>query len=274
MSSIEIIQFANRLEDASTNERMEAISKLNQFAKANAGIVGDHSIIKLLNILREQGSLEEYQDVLELLNRLISSKDISAARNNTTIILSDNRNVDLLLDLLEHEDYTVGLMTSQILTDLYAQQSERLEQEIQLCPDGLNKLLRRLPDNSREEVRDQAIVIVQQLTRNNDEMRKNFVFNEGFEIIFRIISSEGGPYGANVVTHDCIRICKHVLNGSDICQRLFYGMGTQWIRYLSEFFDPNILENLHQSVELSNDEYDNKNNETMNWYEQSNQDIG
>ena len=42
----------------------------------------------------------------------------------------------------------------------------------------MNKLLRRLPDNSREEVRDQAIVLVQQLLRNNEENKKTFVFNE------------------------------------------------------------------------------------------------
>ena len=40
------------------------------------------------------------------------------------------------------------------------------------------KLLQRLPDGSREEVRDQAIVLVQQLTAQNEEMKKTVVFNE------------------------------------------------------------------------------------------------
>ncbi len=42
----------------------------------------------------------------------------------------------------------------------------------------MSKLLRRLPDSSREEVRDQAIVLIQQLTANNEEMKKNVVFQE------------------------------------------------------------------------------------------------
>jgi hypothetical protein len=40
------------------------------------------------------------------------------------------------------------------------------------------KLLQRLPDSSREEVRNQAIVLIQQLTTSNEEMKKTVVFNE------------------------------------------------------------------------------------------------
>jgi hypothetical protein len=42
----------------------------------------------------------------------------------------------------------------------------------------MNKLLQRLPDSSREEVRNQAIVLIQQLTSTNEEMKKTVVFNE------------------------------------------------------------------------------------------------
>ena len=40
------------------------------------------------------------------------------------------------LDLLEHEDFTVGLMTSQILTEVHAIDPLRLEECIQECPAG------------------------------------------------------------------------------------------------------------------------------------------
>jgi hypothetical protein len=43
---------------------------------------------------------------------------------------------------------------------------------------GINKLLQRLPDSSREEVRYQAIVLIQQLASKNEEMKKTVVFNE------------------------------------------------------------------------------------------------
>jgi hypothetical protein len=49
---------------------------------------------------------------------------------------------------------------------------------------GMNKLLQRLPESSREEVRNQAIVLVQQLTANNEEMKKTVVFNEVSKMTF------------------------------------------------------------------------------------------
>ena len=42
----------------------------------------------------------------------------------------------------------------------------------------MTKLLHRLTDRSREEVSNQAIVLVQQLTSRNEEMKKTVVFNE------------------------------------------------------------------------------------------------
>jgi hypothetical protein len=39
-------------------------------------------------------------------------------------------------DLLEHEDLTVGVMTSQILTEVHAIDPMKLEECIQDCPAG------------------------------------------------------------------------------------------------------------------------------------------
>ena len=39
-------------------------------------------------------------------------------------------------------------------------------------------------------MRNQALVLVQQLTAHNEEMKKTVVFNEGFDLLFQIIASE------------------------------------------------------------------------------------
>jgi hypothetical protein len=83
-------------------------------------------------------------------------------------VLNEMKHVEMLLDLLEHEDLTIGVMTSQIMNALHAQNGPLLEDQIQKCPDGMNKLLQRLPDSSREEVRNEAIVLIQQLTSTNE----------------------------------------------------------------------------------------------------------
>ena len=43
---------------------------------------------------------------------------------------------------------------------------------------GLNKLLERLPDKDKEEVRNQAIVLIQELTIRNESMKNALVFQE------------------------------------------------------------------------------------------------
>lgn len=175
---VTIKQLTHRLESSSPNDRIDALQELQTLARSSPDLVGEIALNKSFNLLREQFSPEEYTEVLDLTSRLIHNKDVNASKKNTSIILSDIENVELLLDLLEHSDLTVGVMTSQILTELHGNDGETLETQIQQCPDGMNKLLLRLPDSTREEVRNQAIVLIQQLTSKNEEMKKTVVFNE------------------------------------------------------------------------------------------------
>jgi hypothetical protein len=73
----------------------------------------------------------------------------------------------------------------------------------------MNKLLQRLPDSSREAVRNQALVLVQQLTLKNHEMMKTVVFNEGFDTLFAIIQAEydaGVSSETGLVVQDCLQV--------------------------------------------------------------------
>lgn len=189
-------QLLNRLEDATSSERLDALQELQTFAKTEPSIVGKHCLQKVFEHLRERGSPEEYEESLDLIYRLVKCKNREVATQNSTIIVADKKNVELLLDLLEHETMTVGVTASQILTEIHSSTPAQLESQIQDCPagknivlladsvvmvfcvTGLNKLLARLPDKSREEVRNQAIVFIQQLTANNEEMKKTVIFNE------------------------------------------------------------------------------------------------
>ena len=104
----------------------------------------------LLDLLKEQGSTEEYQEALDLIYRLIKCpKDPKAAVTNSELILETKAdNIELLLELLEHTDMVVGITTSQILTEIHANCGPLLERAIQDCHTGMTKLLQRLPDAS------------------------------------------------------------------------------------------------------------------------------
>eukprot|EP01035_Chromulina_nebulosa_P029590 gene29590-39239_t len=242
----QIKQLTLSLESNSTSgERLAALEDLQHIVKKQnmAMIVGQYALEAILQFLRQQqATVEEHQEALDLIYRLLKNREADAAAANASIILSDPSYIELLLDLLEHEDLSVGVMASQIMTEIHSQDGAALESQIQQCPDGMNKLLQRLPDSSREEVRNQAIVLIQQLTSTNEEMKKTVVFNEGFEILFGIIQSEGGAADAGLVIQDCLQICTNILHDSETCQRLFFGMGMGWTLKLSEFFDPVLLE--------------------------------
>jgi len=234
-----------RLEsDATTSERLEALEQLQGLGKAQPVLVCQVALGKAFEILQDGRSAEESQEALELIHGLVSHRSREAALANTASLLSERNNVELLLYLLEHEDLTVGVQTSQILTELHANAGARLEALIQDCPEGMTKLLQRLPDSSREAVRNQALQLVQQLTSSNEEMKKTLVFNEGFEILFGIIHSEYGlSQETTMVVQDCLQICRNILTRSEPCQRLFFGMGSDWPLRLAYFFDPVLLEN-------------------------------
>lgn len=134
-----IRQLVSRLEDARSDEKLDTLQELQKLARTEAKLIGELCIQRIFEFLRESGSAEEYQESLDLILRLLKTKDSSTSTANTAIVLADVKNVELLLDLLEHEDLTVGVMSSQILTELHTKDGATLETQIHDCPAGQNK---------------------------------------------------------------------------------------------------------------------------------------
>jgi hypothetical protein len=133
----QVKQLANRLENATNTERVDALQDLQGISKQSpeaSKIVGELALKKVLDFLKEQGSSEEYQEALDLIYRLVKNK--TAGKGNTELILGETGSVELLLDLLEHEDLMVGVMSSQILTEIHSNDGATLESQIMMCPDG------------------------------------------------------------------------------------------------------------------------------------------
>ena len=266
-----IRQLAVRLEDSTSSERIQALEELQQLAHSYPGDVCDIALERLFEVLQERGSTVEYLETLNVFDALIKSTDRVVSRKNVNAILSESSRMDLFLDLLDHEDATIGVMASQSIAAMHDILGDIVEDRIQKCPDGMNKLLQRLPDSSREAVRDQALLLVQKLTRNSEEMKKTLVFNDGFEVLFGIIQTE---YDASAeveyadigpVVQDCLRIFAYTLRGSETVQRLFYGMGTDYPLRLAYFFDPALLENRVDNLEDDGDDTGGV-EENIPWY--------
>lgn len=132
-----IRQLINRLEDATTSERLDTLGELLALARSNPRETGELALSRILAFLKEQGSAEEYEESLDIIGKLLKSKDEESSVLNSSIVLSEVSNVELLLDLLEHNNSSIGIMASQILADLHSIDGRMLEKQIQECPEGI-----------------------------------------------------------------------------------------------------------------------------------------
>jgi hypothetical protein len=109
---VRVKQLTSRLENATASERLDVLQEFQTLARTEPMLIGEFALQRVLDFLKEQGSAEEYQESLDLIDRLVKTRDRTAANANTEIILSSNGNVELLLDLLEHEEQVDRLLHS------------------------------------------------------------------------------------------------------------------------------------------------------------------
>ena len=119
-----------------TNLSPPSLPATQQLARLHPRLVCQEALPCILQVLQDRASSEEYTECLYVLDSLVKCKDPAATAANAEQILEDSSNAELLLDLLEHADPTIGVMASQVLTELHAADAARLEDLIQLCPDG------------------------------------------------------------------------------------------------------------------------------------------
>ena len=102
-------QYLHRLDDSSSIERVNALQQLQNLSRSSPDIVGHLAIPRIFKFLYEQNIAEECMETLDVIVRLINkSRNNDASLANVNMILSSSSNIELLLDLLEHEDLTVG----------------------------------------------------------------------------------------------------------------------------------------------------------------------
>ena len=73
----------------------------------------------------------------------------------------------------------------------YSKAKSIVEKSILGCSMGLQKLVDVLND-SREEVRNEMLLLLRSLTRRNQEICKFIAFQDGYDILIRILQSETG----------------------------------------------------------------------------------
>uniref|UniRef100_A0A8D1H5E2 General vesicular transport factor p115 n=1 Tax=Sus scrofa TaxID=9823 RepID=A0A8D1H5E2_PIG len=137
----------------------------------------------------------------------------------TEIFIKQQENVTLLLSLLEEFDFHVRWPGVKLLTSLLKQLGPQVQQIILVSPMGVSRLMDLLAD-SREVIRNDGVLLLQALTRNNGAIQKIVAFENAFERLLDIITEEGNSDGG-IVVEDCLILLQNLLKNNNSNQNFF-----------------------------------------------------
>nr|XP_020484509.1 general vesicular transport factor p115 isoform X3 [Labrus bergylta] len=217
-------------------DRRDAVRALKSLSKKYRMEVGTQAMDHLINILQTDRSDSEILGyALDTLYNLIcndeeeeqdESEDETAQKQAddlgaqfTEMFIQDPEHVTLLLTLLEDFDFHVRWPGVKLLTALLKNQGVQLQGIILVSPMGVSRLMDLLAD-SREVIRNDGLLLLQQLTKSNAAIQKIVAFENAFERLLDIITEEGSSDGG-IVVEDCLLLLLNLLKNNSSNQNFF-----------------------------------------------------
>ncbi|CAB1436411.1 unnamed protein product [Pleuronectes platessa] len=231
-------------------DRRDAVRALKSLSKKYRLEVGTQAMDHLINILQTDRSdseilgyaldtlyniicndEEEEQDAVTPLPVSGKHKNVSAPDENaqkqaddlgvqfTDTFIQDPEHVTLILSLLEEFDFHVRWPGVKLLTALLKNQCTQVQGVILVSPMGVSRLMDLLAD-SREVIRNDGLLLLQQLTKSNAAIQKIVAFESAFERLLDIITEEGSSDGG-IVVEDCLLLLLNLLRNNSSNQNFF-----------------------------------------------------
>ncbi|GKT49453.1 intracellular protein transport protein USO1 [Colletotrichum spaethianum] len=227
-----ITVLSGRLSSATLLEdRRAAILGLRSFAKDFPASVASGALRSLIGSLsKDAEDVDTVKVVLETLLMLFSpNEDSPEASEEIALWLADEftqrqENITLLLDFLDSTDFYSRLYSLQLLAAILSARTERTEECVFTAPLGISRLVAVLDDN-REAVRNEAITLLTFLTPSSTDIQKLVAFENAFDRLFNIISSEGSLSEGDRVVEDCLILVANLLRRNPSNQSLFRESG-------------------------------------------------
>ncbi|XP_078799683.1 general vesicular transport factor p115-like isoform X1 [Oryzias latipes] len=195
-------------------QAMDHLVTILQTDRSDSEILG-YSLDTLYNIICNDE--EEEQDESEDENTQKQTDDLCALF--TEKFLQDPERITLLLTLLEEFDFHVRWPAVKLLTALLKSQGVQVQGIILVSPMGVSRLMDLLAD-SREVIRNDGLLLLQQLTRGNAAIQKIVAFENAFERLLDIITEEGSSDGG-IVVEDCLLLLLNLLKNNSSNQNFF-----------------------------------------------------
>lgn len=212
-------------------QAMPAIIQILQTDRADCEIIG-YAFETLCNIT----SGEQFEEEIE--NPTVS---VNIGEQFTEMLLKQAGNVSTILDFLEEYDFRVRWPAIKLLTNLLGNRPKEIQEIVLVSPMGVSKLMDLLVD-SREVIRNDALLLLVELTKGNANIQKIVAFENAFDRLFDVINDEGCSDGG-IVVQDCLILMLNLLTNNSSNQQ-FFKEGSFIQRLAPMFLMPPELEEL------------------------------
>ncbi|XP_063386837.1 general vesicular transport factor p115 [Cydia fagiglandana] len=209
-------------------DRRDACRALKALSRKYRVDVGAHGMDTLKQVLElDRADNETIHYALDTLNNVMYPTQFEEEEDNphvpmnigeqfTEMFIKDHHNIQLVLDLLDEFDFRVRLSAVQLLTSLLTNRPKDIQEIILVKPMGVSKMMDLLGD-PREVIRNETLLLLIKLTRGNANIQKIVAFENAFDRLFDIVSSEGFSDGG-IIVEDCLLLMLNLLknNSSNI----------------------------------------------------------
>lgn len=130
----------------------------------------------------------------------------------TEMFIKNPENVTLVLGFLEEYDYRVRRPAVKLLTSLLASKPKEIQDIVLVSPMGVSKLMDLLVEQ-REVIRNDALLLLINLTKGNANIQKIVAFENAFDKLFEVIKDEGWTNGG-IVVEDCLLLMLNLLKNN------------------------------------------------------------
>lgn len=223
-------------------DRRNAVRSLKSLSRKFRKEVGSQGMTHIVGVLAQDSTDDEIVAyALDTLSHLMSSEpDDENSIPQPELVQSfideftaDDKNVSLILDFIERPDFATRLAAVRLLISLLKGQTSRMQEIIITHPMGVSHLIDLLTDGN-EVIRNEALLLLIELTRANANIQKIVAFENGFDMVLGIIHTEGLSDGG-IIVEDCLTLLLHLLTRNTSNQQ-FFKEGS-FVQRLTPFFE-------------------------------------
>uniref|UniRef100_A0A8C9LG78 General vesicular transport factor p115 n=1 Tax=Pavo cristatus TaxID=9049 RepID=A0A8C9LG78_PAVCR len=202
------------------DDRRDAVRALKALSKKYRLEVGIQAMEHLVHVLQTDRSDSEIIGyALDTLYNVISNDLEEEEQGYSTWWSLPSFDIMYSSQSAKEFDFHVRWPGVKLLTSLLKQQGPQVQQIILVSPMGVSRLMDLLAD-SREVIRNDGVLLLQQLTKSNAAIQKIVAFENAFERLLDIVTEEGNSDGG-IVVEDCLLLLQNLLKNNNSNQNFF-----------------------------------------------------